>query len=115
MYGKYVKGEYVIDTDIPSDELSDSEGIHTADGVERAIAHPHDSETDFVPTFSPRTRTIVYVVCMVMGIVSYVLTVTTSAIDAPVWLTVACATCTAVPGYVAAAFGVHYDGISIRK
>ncbi|WP_156100148.1 hypothetical protein [Bifidobacterium cuniculi] len=52
---------------------------------------------------------------MVMGIVSYVLTVTTSAIDAPVWLTVACATCTAVPGYIAAAFGVHYDGISIRK
>lgn len=52
---------------------------------------------------------------MVMGVVAYVLTVTTSAIDAPVWLTVACATCTTVPGYVAAAFGVHYDGISIRR
>lgn len=74
-----------------------------------------ESDDDFTPTFSPRTRTVVYVACMVMGVVAYVLTVTTSAIDAPVWLTVACATCTAVPGYVAAAFGVHYDGISIRR
>lgn len=72
-------------------------------------------EVDFVPTFSPRTRTIVYVSCMILGIVSYVLTVTTSAIEAPVWLTVACATCTAIPGYIAAAFGVHYDGVSIRN
>ena len=52
---------------------------------------------------------------MALGVVAYVLTVTTSAIDAPVWLTVACATCTAVPGYVAAAFGVHYDGINIHR
>lgn len=73
------------------------------------------NDDDFTPTFSPCTRTVVYVACMVMGVVAYVLTVTTSAIDAPVWLTVACATCTAVPGYVAAAFGVHYDGISIRR
>ncbi len=70
---------------------------------------------DFTPTFSPRTRTVVYLACMALGVVAYVLTVTTSAIDAPVWLTVACATCTAVPGYVAAAFGVHYDGINTPR
>lgn len=95
------------------DESND--GIQFNETVGHEDSETLDIEVDFVPTFSPRTRTIVYVACMVMGIVSYVLTVTTSAIDAPVWLTVACATCTAVPGYVAAAFGVHYDGISIRK
>lgn len=58
---------------------------------------------------------MVYVACMALGVVAYVLTVTMSAIDAPVWLTVACATCAAVPGYVAAAFGVHYDGINIHR
>ncbi|MCR1995278.1 hypothetical protein [Bifidobacterium animalis] len=72
-------------------------------------------DDDFTPTFSPRTRTVVYLACMALGVVAYVLTVTTSAIDAPVWLTVACATCTAVPGYVAAAFGVHYDGINTPR
>lgn len=69
----------------------------------------------FTPTFSPRTRTVVYVACIALGVVAYVLTMTTSAIDAPVWLTVACATCAAVPGCVAAAFGVHYDGINIHR
>lgn len=105
----------MIDTDVQPAMLDDSTEGSSASIAEHENAHSHNSETDFVPTFSPRTRTIVYVVCMVMGIVSYVLTVTTSAIDAPAWLTVACATCTAIPGYVAAAFGVHYDGISIRK
>lgn len=73
------------------------------------------SDDDFTPTFSPRTRTVVYLACMALGVVAYVLTVTTSAIDAPAWLTVTCATCTAVPGYVAAAFGVHYDGVNMPR
>ncbi|WEV53073.1 hypothetical protein [Bifidobacterium sp. ESL0704] len=71
-----------------------------------------NEDKDFKPTFSKRTRTTVYILCMVLGIISYILTVTTSAMSAPVWLTVTCATLTAAPGYIAAAFGVHYDGIN---
>ncbi|KAA8830113.1 hypothetical protein [Bifidobacterium tissieri] len=73
---------------------------------------PDENTDDFTPTFSRKTRTIVYLICMAMGIVAYTLTVVTSAFDAPAWLTVTCATFTAVPGYIAAAFGVHYNGIA---
>ena len=69
--------------------------------------------TGYTPTFSATTRTVLYVVCAILGGVGLVLTVVSLLVPSPTWLTATTAVMAYLPSYVANAFGVAYNPLKL--
>jgi hypothetical protein len=82
----------------------------TATATQSAAA-AEGGETGYTPVFSAAVRTVVYVVCLIVGGLGGAATVICALTSAPFWLTAASAIIAFVTPYVAAGFGVAYNPI----
>lgn len=71
----------------------------------------HAVEEPYKPVFNDTVRTIIYVVCGIIGALGAVCTIVAAAVSAPIWVTVASAVCAFVAPYVANMFGVAYNPV----
>lgn len=75
----------------------------TAENATQATA------TGYTPVFGATVRTVIYVVCLLLGILGGVGTLVSALMDSPAWLTVTCAVCGYVAPLIANGFGVAYN------
>lgn len=61
------------------------------------------------PVFNDTVRTIIYVACLLLGILGGVGTIVSALMNSPAWLTVTCAVCGYVAPLIANGFGVAYN------
>ena len=71
--------------------------------------------TGYTPTFSATTRTVLYIVCAMLGGVGMALTIVSLLVPSPLWLTVTTAIMAYLPSYVANAFGVAYNPLKLAE
>ena len=69
--------------------------------------------TGYTPTFSATTRTVLYVVCAILGGIGMALTIVSLVVPSPTWLTITTAVMAYLPSYVANAFGVAYNPLKL--
>ena len=74
-----------------------------------------DESTGYRPVFNDTVRTIIYVACLLLGILGGVGTIVSALMDSPVWLTVMCAVCGYVAPLIANGFGVAYNPIRMNS
>lgn len=74
-----------------------------------------DKSTGYRPVFNDTVRTIIYVVCLLLGILGAVGTLVSALMDSPMWLTVTCTVCGFVAPLIANGFGVAYNPIRMNS
>lgn len=70
---------------------------------------PQTAAAGYTPVFGATVRTVIYVVCLILGILGGVGTLVSALMDSPAWLTVTCAVCGYVAPLIANGFGVAYN------
>lgn len=75
----------------------------TAENATQATA------TGYTPVFGATVRTVIYITCLLLGIMGGVGTLVSALMDSPAWLTVTCAVCGYVAPLIANGFGVAYN------
>lgn len=68
-----------------------------------------NDDAGYRPVFNDMVRTIIYVACLLLGILGGVGTIVSALMDSPAWLTVTCAVCGYVAPLIANGFGVAYN------
>jgi hypothetical protein len=79
------------------------------------LAQSANAEDSYTPVFSNEARTVVYVVCGILGLLGGVATVVSAITQAPLWLTVGCAVCAWAAPYIANMFGVRYNPVRMSN
>lgn len=74
-----------------------------------------DESTVYRPVFNDTVRTIIYVACLLLGILGGVGTIVSALMDSPAWLTVTCAVCGYVAPLIANGFGVAYNPVRMNS
>lgn len=72
---------------------------------------PQATAAGYTPVFGATVRTVIYVVCLLLGILGGVGTLVSALMDSPAWLTVTCAVCGYVAPLIASGFGVAYNPV----
>ena len=70
-------------------------------------------DAGYTPVFSAAVRTVVYIVCLIVGGLGGAATVVCALTSAPFWLTAASAIIAFVTPYIAAGFGVAYNPLKM--
>lgn len=83
----------------------------TVTAMQSAVA----GETGYTPVFSATVRTIVYVVCLIVGGLGGAAAVVCAFTSAPFWLTATSAIIAFVTPYVANGFGVAYNPLKMAN
>ena len=69
----------------------------------------------YVPTFNELTRTVIYVVCGILGLLGAACAVVSYTTGGPAWLTVASVILGFAAPYVANMFGVAYNPLKMAN
>lgn len=67
----------------------------------------------YTPVFGDTTRTVIYLVCWILGILAFVATVASAVSGAPTWLTAASAILSWIAPQTANTFGVAYNPLRL--
>lgn len=100
-----------IVTDVPTPVVSTP--TVTGSSIMPAATTASDGETGYTPVFSAAVRTVVYVVCLIVGGLGGAATVICALTSAPFWLTAASAVIAFITPYIAAGFGVAYNPLKM--
>lgn len=73
------------------------------------------AETGYTPVFSGATRTVIYVVCGILGLLGAACAVVSYTTGGPAWLTVASVILGFIAPYVANMFGVAYNPLKMAS
>ncbi|MDN6768878.1 MAG: hypothetical protein L0L45_03435 [Bifidobacterium mongoliense] len=98
-------------TDVPTPSVSTP--AVTAASIVQAEPVAESGDAGYTPVFSAAVRTVVYVVCLIVGGLGGAATVVCALTSAPFWLTAASAIIAFVTPYVAAGFGVAYNPLKM--
>ena len=74
-----------------------------------------ESTGGYVPTFNDLTRTVIYVVCGILGLLGAACAVISYTTSGPAWLTVASVILGFIAPYVANMFGVAYNPLKMAS
>jgi hypothetical protein len=74
-----------------------------------------ESAGGYVPTFNELTRTVIYVVCGILGLLGAACAVASYTTSGPAWLTVASVVLGFAAPYVANMFGVAYNPLKMAS
>ena len=74
-----------------------------------------ESTGGYVPTFNELTRTVVYIVCGILGLLGASCAVVSYTTGGPAWLTVASVILGFIAPYVANMFGVAYNPLKMAS
>ena len=74
-----------------------------------------ESTGGYVPTFNELTRTVIYVVCGILGLLGASCAVVSYTAGGPAWLTVASVILGFIAPYVANMFGVAYNPLKMAS
>lgn len=69
----------------------------------------------YVPTFNDLTRTVIYIVCGILGLLGAACAVVSYTTSGPAWLTVASVVLGFAAPYVANMFGVAYNPLKMAS
>ena len=72
---------------------------------------PQTTAAGYTPAFNATVRTVIYVVCLLLGILGGVGTLVSALMDSPAWLTVTCGVAGYVAPLIASGFGVAYNPV----
>ena len=68
-----------------------------------------EPKDEYKPTFGSVTRTVIYVVCGILGFLGALTTITAAITGAPSWLIIGSSVCAFAAPYFANMFGVAYN------
>jgi hypothetical protein len=74
-----------------------------------------ESTGGYVPTFNDLTRTVIYVVCGILGLLGAACAAVSYTTGGPAWLTVASVILGFIAPYVANMFGVAYNPLKMAS
>ena len=74
-----------------------------------------ESTGGYVPTFNELTRTVIYIVCGILGLLGAACAVVSYTAGGPAWLTVASVILGFIAPYVANMFGVAYNPLKMAN
>lgn len=100
-------------TDVPTPSVSTP--VVTAASIVQAEPVAESGDAGYTPVFSAAVRTVVYVVCLIVGGLGGAATVVCALTSAPFWLTAASAIIAFVIPYIANGFGVAYNPLKMAN
>ena len=88
-----------------------AETPETPDPASGTAENATQTTAGYTPVFGATVRTVIYITCLLLGIMGGVGTLVSALMDSPAWLTVTCAVAGYVAPLIASAFGVAYNPV----
>lgn len=98
----------------PANDYS-NDTTNMSDVVEVPKVEEGETVEGYTPTFNDATRTVLYVVCAILGLLGAASTIVAVSTGAPSWLVIGSAMCGFAAPYIANVFGVAYNPLKMNS